>query len=301
MNLLENSKLVFLFFILLGFVLPQAAEHLQEFLIPLLIVMMTYSIRGVHLGHMNKTNFRRAVFLLLTNFFILTPLLVVLANLLVADPMYLYGFIILASVPPAIGIIPLVHLYHGDMKDSILGEIVCYLFALVFSPLLVYFLLGENLDITYFVKILALLILTPILLSWILHRARSKLLDAKTVVVNLVYGISFYIFIGLNREIFLNDWQSLLPVAAVISFVTFGLGFIVYEVLRRRKVRKPEDIMYVLFATFKNGNGAATIALLFFGPAAAIPVAVRGVLMPLYFVFLEWLFRRHRKAHSTST
>lgn len=296
MNVLENSKLVFFVFILLGFIMPWYADEMKIMLIPLLILMMIFSIKGVHLGHINKNNYKRVLKLNLINYFVLSPLIILLSFLFIKNQDYRAGFVILAAVPPAIGIIPLVHLYKGDIKDSVLGELVCFLFALLYSPLLVYIILGKDIDISYFIKILFLLLIVPLIIARLIRGLQWKIFKKKNIVINLVYGFSFYIFIGLNHKTLTTDILSLWPVAAIVIIISFVLGSVIFLLLRFKKVKIKEDIMYVLFGTFKNGNTAATISIFLFGPAAAIPVAVRGLLTPFYFVFLEWLFKRHSKA-----
>jgi len=293
MKILENSKIVFFIAIVLGFSFPQLADDFKILLVPLLIVMMTLSIKDVHIGHFNKRNYKHMIRLVLINYFVLSPIYLILAYLFIDIPMYRYGFIILAAVPPAAAVIPLAHLYHGDIKDSILGEIACYLFALVFSPMLVYFLLGQTIDIWIFVRLLFLIILLPVLFGRILQNVPINV--NHQIVINVIFGFSFYIFIGLNRNIFVNEYRSLISVAVIIFVATFGLAFVIFELLKMKKVRLAQDIMYVLFGTFKNGNGAATIALLLFGPTAVIPVAVRGLMTPFYFIYLEKLFHKHKK------
>ena len=294
MNLLENSKIVFAFFILLGFIFPGFAQYLKFLLVPMVILMMTLSIKGVHLGHITKQNYKIVIKLMLINYFVYSPILIALSYIFINDIQYRIGFILLASVPPAASIIPLAYIYHGDIKDSILSEIASYAFALIYSPILVFIFLGENISVIHFIKILFLIILLPMVLARILHRVNLGILEKKNIVINLVYGLSFYIFIGLNHKIFTTDYISLIPVASIVILVTFGLGSLIFFILKKKKVKHAQDILYVLFGTFKNGNSAATLAIILFSPAAAIPVAVRGLLTPFYFVYLENMFKAHK-------
>ncbi len=296
MNILENSKVVFFVFMALGFILPGPADPLKVLLVPLLIVMMTLSVKDIHLAHLKKDDFGRAAKLVLVNFFVLSPVYIILSFLFIKNPDYKNGFILLAAVPPAAGIIPLGYIYHGDVRDSLIGEAVCYLFALVFSPVLVYIFMGQKVDILFFVKILLLIIFLPVVIAHFMHNLDWKMFRKKNIMINLIYGLSIYIFVGLNRETFLSDPLGLIPVAIVVLLATFGLGALIYMILVKKKVKKSHDIMYVLFGTFKNGNSAATLGILFIGPAAAIPVAIRGLLTPFYFAFLEKLFHTHAKS-----
>ncbi len=296
MNILEDSKVVFFVFMALGFLFPGAAEPLKVLLVPLLIIMMTLSVKDIHLAHLKKDDLGRAAKLVLINFFVLSPVYLLLSFLLVRNHDYRSGFILLAAVPPAAGIIPLGYIYHGDIRDSLIGEIVCYLFALVFSPILVYLFLGQSVNITFFIKILLLIIFLPVVIAHFMHGLRWKIFGKKNIMINMIYGISIYIFIGLNRETFLKDPLGMIPVTIVVLLATFGLGAVIYAILVRKKVKKKYDVMYVLFGTFKNGNSAATLGILFIGPAAAIPVAIRGLLTPFYFAFLEKLFHMHKES-----
>jgi len=299
MNFFENSKLVFFFFILIGFMVPGFADDLKFLLIPFVILMMILSIKDVHIGHITKKNYWRVLKLVLVNYFILSPVYIILSYILIKNTDFRNGLILLAVVPPAAAIIPLTYIYHGDLKDSILGEIACYLFALIYSPVVVFLFFKDSVDVFFFIKILLLIIILPMIVARLIHGLKWKIFHKKNIVVNLIYGFSIYIFIGINHETLTKDYVSLIPVTIVICITTFVLGFVTYTILKYKKVKKSHDIMYVLFGTFKNGNSAATLAILLFSPAAAIPVAVRGLLIPFYFAFLEWLFEEHKELVKT--
>lgn len=293
MNILENSKVVFLSFIAFGFLFPWYADDLQVLLLPLLILMMTISIKDVHIGHINKHNHKRVLQLIGINFFILSPLMILLAVLFVDNVEYVKGIIVLAAMPPAASIIPLIYIYHGDIKDSVLGEVACYTFSLLFAPAIALIFFSKTIDVFFFIRILMLLIFLPMILGKLIHNKKWKIFNYKHEFVNLVYGFSFYIFIGLNRDAIISDIPSLLPMLFIFIFLTFALSWIIFLTLKLKKIKKKQDIMFVLFGTFKNGNAGATLAIILFGPAAAIPMAVRGIVIPFYFMFLERLFKVH--------
>jgi bile acid:Na+ symporter, BASS family len=300
MHLLENSKLVFAGFVLAAFIYPNLADALKYTVIPVLMVMMALSIKDLKWRSVSHPDIKIALRLIATNYILLSGSILLLSYLFITDPVYLSGFILLAAVPPAVAIIPFVYLYKGDVRDSLVGEVAGYLFALLFSPLLVYLLLGESVDIMLLLKILVLLIIVPFFLGPLFRRLKFSLIERPGTIINICYGISIYVFIALNRSTILNEYKSLIPILLVTLFTTFGLAWLIFNTLKLRHVKKSEDIMYVLFGTFKNQNTAATIGLLLIGPAAAMPVAVRALLTPLFIYYLEHLFARHEKLVQTA-
>ena len=110
--------------------------------------------------------------------------------------------------------------------------------------------------------------------------------------VNWGFFLVIYTIVGLNRDIFLEEPGTLLSMTAVAFIAIFILAEIVNRVSRRLGVGKADRISLMLLVTRKNGGAAGAIALIFFDPRAAMPVAVMTAISVLHFVWLNWWAKR---------
>jgi predicted Na+-dependent transporter len=90
----------------------------------------------------------------------------------------------------------------------------------------------------------------------------------------------------LNRDALFDDPGALLPMAAVAFVATFVLAEIVVFAAGRMGASVPDRISLMMLVTRKNGGAAAAIALIFFDPRAAMPVAVMTAISVLHFVWM---------------
>lgn len=284
-KLLEKTSFILVLAALLGFLFPNDLSFLLPYL---LFFMLTLSLRQLVFHKLSKHE-RHAVFwLILLNFFVLSPLLILLTILFVENPMFRYGFFLIAAMPPAVGVVSLTYLFHGDLKEAMIAEIFSYLFSLIFAPLLVFILIGDGLNIWLLLRYLLLVVLLPLIASRFIHKSKLKVFKYTKIIVNMLFGLGIYILVGLNRDILFN-LKELWPVilVTIISFV------VVPTILFFSIKRKNEKIVYALFSFAKNGGLAAVIAIALFSPVAAVPATVRalfGILVVIYLEILEKKF-----------
>ena len=79
---------------------------------------------------------------------------------------------------------------------------------------------------------------------------------------------------------------ALIPVLLILIFLKFGIGAFLFYSLKK-KMRRADDVLFVLFGTMKNGGAATAIALFLFCPASTISLAVAAIVTPFYIVYLE--------------
>jgi predicted Na+-dependent transporter len=152
------------------------------------------------------------------------------------------------------------------------------------------FLGADYIDPAKLLIILGELIVLPIVLSRILRRTPlvASVDKWREPVVNWGFFLVIYTIFGLNRDIFFEEPGVLLPTAAVCFVAIFVLAEIVAYAATRMDVRPADRISLMLLATRKNGVLAAAIALTFFDPRAAMPVAVMTAISVLHFIWMTW-------------
>lgn len=290
MYYLTDSKFVFLLSIVTAFIYPRFSSALKPLLIPILLTMMTFSIKDVCFHHIEKKQYKTILNLVLLNYFFLTVIYVILAKMFITNPDYLNGMLVLGLMPPAVGVIALSYILKGDTQLSFITEFIGYVFSLLFVPIASLLVFGDAVSPFKILEILVYVIIIPFVLSRILHYLEHFKPISKSVsksVINVCYGISFYIIVGINKDVFLTDFKSLIPVFLLLIFLKFIVGSVIYLYLKN-KIEHSIDVLYVLFGTFKNGGAATAITIILFGTASAIPLAVNGILVPTYIIYLEW-------------
>ena len=227
----------------------------------------------------------------LCSFLLLGGLLVGLSRLLIQDQELINGFVILAAVPPAVAVIPFTSILHGDKVFSLLGTVGCYLSALILTPLLALLLLeGGMLVHPYRIAVIVgELILLPLLLSWLLQWLKwaEKIEPFKGTLTNWSFFFITYTIVGLNRQLFLHQPLSLLPVVFIAVCSTFIWGEIIERFCRWRGLEQPLTISLVLLGTLKNYGLSGGLALTLFSTQTSVPSAVSTVFMIIYIIWLN--------------
>ena len=297
-NILGNRNVIFLLAIVLGFAWDTGAKYTQRLIVPGLAVVMTLSCMGI-----SGDTFRSAKAFIVSsfigiigNFLLHGFILVGLTMLLITDQTYWNGFILLAAVPPAIAVIPFSLFLRGNIELALFGTIGAYLGALVITPLIALAFLGTGfISPEKLLLVLGELIIGPLVLSRILIRTglSKKIEPYKGPITNWSFFLVIYIITGLNRDIFIHEPLSIVPVAIVAILTTFVLGWVIEKIGNSLGFDKPTVTSFELLATFKNYGLSGALALVFFNPQTAVPSTVTSAIGIIYFIWLE--IRANRK------
>jgi BASS family bile acid:Na+ symporter len=165
-----------------------------------------------------------------------------------------------------------------------------YLGALVITPVLALLFLGSNFtDPLKLIFIMVELILLPLIFSRILVRTgwAFRLNPMKGPVTNWSFFVLSYTIVGLNRNMFLSQPLSLVPVALIAFGSTFFLGWIIERVGKALQSDPRKLTSLVLLGTLKNYGLAGGLALALFSKQSAVPATVSTVFMIVYVIWLE--------------
>jgi len=284
MNLLKSSSFMLSLAIILGFLVPGPAERYEPLIIPALFVMMAFSMAGIELV---LPRAKRAVAGFLLNYLALSGLILVLSYTLV-DGAILQGFVVMAAVPPAVAVVPLTKLLDGDVRLALYSEALSYLASLLLMPVIIFLFTSKSgVGILDTVEVVFVLIVLPILASRYVDRVRVD----PVLPINTGLFIVTYIVVGLNSTAITGE----LPCVAFIAVArTFFVGGLVYLGAVLAEVPHTRRITYTLMGSFKNLGLTATVALLLFGPKAAIPAAFCILTETSFYILLSMLAKHRR-------
>ena len=108
------------------------------------------------------------------------------------------------------------------------------------------------------------------------------------------WGVSVLIYsiVGLNRDAFFGDVDTVLAVAGILFVTIFVLGEVIRRGARLVGMEKAGIASLIMLGTRKDPGLAGAIALVFFGPIAALASAVYATVTSIHFVFVTWALKR---------
>lgn len=292
-KIILNRNFILVLAVILGLVIGQYASLFKNYTFYVLAVVMTFSTTGISTKAMFplKKMIKPMIMGSLLNYVVFGAVVISLSYFLMPTPELFLGFVVIASTPPGVAVIPFSHILDGDLKYAIVGTLGAFISSLFFAPLIVG--LFSNVDgginpADLFIAMVQLVII-PLLISRLLlwqpikptvEKVRGRIVD---------WGFALIIFtaVGLNRQVFFSNFEILLLVSLVLFLGIFGLGWTFEKISKKMGVAAPVAMTQNLLVTVKSSGFAVVTALTLFGEKAAIPSAVLAVFVLAYLLFLS--------------
>lgn len=304
-KLLKNRTFILLFAFAAGLLFSDLAVQTEFLTIPALALVLTVSATQVSVKEFwpVKMIIKPVVVAFSLNFLLLGTLILLLAWWLMPTRELWIGYVLVASAPPGIAIIPFTHILKGNLKLSLIGTFGVYLLSLLATPALVYLFTGEaTLSPLRLFNTMVMLILFPFILSQLIGSSKASFYVARFrgSIINWGFFVVTFNVVGLNSEVFLQDYHILVPVSIVAIISSFVLALLIDVTGKRFKVPVPERNSYILLSTIKTSAFAAAVGLALYSEAASIPGAVISAWYALYFIILGIKGDRLKKAEDNS-
>ena len=299
LSLLRDRNIILSLALALGLLLGQGSQWTERLVLPALAFVMMLSTTSVtgSLFRSPRTLLAPILAGVAMNYALLGGLILLLSGLLVPEGPLRTGFVVLAAVPPAVGVIPFTGFLDGDVEFTLIGCLASYLGAFIATPLILSTLLVLSAGFqARLLNTMFQLIVIPLALSRILVHtgAASRIAPVKGTLTNWSFFLVVYTVVGLNRGVFLSQPSSLIPAAAITVTTTFLLGYVIERAGRLQRVDPKKVISMVLLGTSKNAGFAAGLALTLFGRQTAVPSTIQTISMLSYVIFLDLKTRRAR-------
>ena len=290
---LRNRNMIFLIALAASLLIPHATSLTRHLVLPALALAMSLSTMEIasNLFRRPRSLLFPALLGIIMSYVILGNIIIGLSALMIRNEMTWIGFVLLASVPPAIAVIPFSGFLRGNGLLSLIGTAGAYLGALVIMPLIALGLLRSvELDPFKLLMITVELIILPLAVSrWLIQKGiRERIEPYRSTITNWSFFVVIYTLIALNRNVILGQTMLLLPVASVSIITMFILGFLIDWVLSLFHIPKETRTSLVLLGTLKNQGLAGGLALTLFSPEAALPSAISTVVMIVYVIWLDF-------------
>ena len=297
-KLLRNRNFILILAIVLGLAIGEpVASKTESLVLPALALVMTLSATNITSREFTSLkNMPRPILTsLLLNYVLLGGLILLLAWWLIDDRELWTGFVILATVPPAVAVVPFSYALGGNTLFSLMGMAGAYLAALVIMPAAMALFLGVDFfEPVKLLLILGELILIPIVVSRILIATKldKRIAKWRGTVTNWSFFVALFTIVGLNRQAFFGEFDILLRIIIIAVATSFALGYIIELVTKALHMDRATSISLTLMGTLKNYGLASGILLTLFGERAAIPASVCTVFGISMLVWLGFHFRK---------
>lgn len=301
-KLLRNRDFILILSLVLGLLFGQGAQWVRPLILPVLALVMTLSTMLI-----SSRMFRSPSALIIPcvlgivmNYLVLSGMILMMASLLISDEALWTGFVVLASVPAAVAVIPFADFLKGNGFYALVGSMGTYLSGLVIMPLIIFGFLGKSFAVEpdKLIITIVMLIVLPLIASRVLMWTGidKRIAPFRGTITNWSFFLVVYAIVGLNRELFIERPLSLIPVAIIAIASTFVLGFIIEVFGRLFRIDQEISISLILLGTLKNYGIAGGMALTLIGGESAVPATVSTVFMIIYIIWLGFRARMRDKS-----
>jgi len=301
-KLLRNRDFILILSLVLGLLFGQGAQWVRPLILPVLALVMTLSTMLI-----SSRMFRSPSALIIPcvlgivmNYLVLSGMILLMASLLISDEALWTGFVVLASVPAAVAVIPFAEFLKGNGFYALVGSMGSYLSGLVIMPLIIFGFLGKSFTVEpdKLIITIVMLIALPLMASRVLMWTGidKRIAPFRGTITNWSFFLVVYTIVGLNRELFIERPLSLIPVAIIAIASTFVLGFIIEVFGRLFRIDQEISISLILLGTLKNYGIAGGMALTLIGGESAVPATVSTVFMIIYIIWLGFRARMRDKS-----
>ncbi|TRX70688.1 bile acid:sodium symporter family protein [Carboxylicivirga sp. M1479] len=291
--LVRNRNFVLILAVVLGLVFGDYAANIKDYTIYVLAMVMTFSMTNIRSSSFYpvKSLVKPMLVGMFLNYLVYAFVMIGLAYVFIDDKDLFYGFVVIATTPPGVAIIPFSYILKGDVEYAIKGVLGAFLCTVFVTPFAVGWLTGNDgvnsLDL--FVLMLKTIVL-PLAISRVLLFSKvSPMVNVvRGKIVDWGFALLIFIAVGLNRQVFFSEPLILLQIAVVLFVSHFVLGLVFEKVAKVFKRDKVKMMSENLLLTIKSSGFAVVTAITLFGQKAAIPTAGLAIFVLLYLLFLSF-------------
>ena len=205
-----------------------------------------------------------------------------------------YGWVMLASVPPAVSVITLSLMMKGNRVMSVLAFTALYMVALVLTPAITSAFIGSAVGPFQIFKYVLLFIAVPLLVNIPLKKVKINP-RAKVVFINIMMFLLMVFSIGNNRDFIFEQSDLVALILLACAVRTFGVGFAIMYILKKKGARRDNSVVYMGFAVWKNSGLATTMSLVLLSdmPEASLPCVLSLLMESVWFAVMTGYVRKH--------
>ncbi len=266
-----------------------------------LVVMLTLSMSRIPLQNLNPVKYGRSIGRAVLLGMVIASIIPLIGYFILKDTEYsrqAAGLVFIAATPFAGSVLPLSIILRGDAEHAARGTIVVYILSLIWIPFIVWFALGDSVDMEFLVITVLELIGIPLVVSRLLTKVKINK-DVLAIVLNCC--IFFMVWLSVGSTNFKgNVWWLFLVFIIIAVLRSFGLGFAVEKVEKRAGIHWGQRVTDILMASYKNKGVAIALCVVVY-PQGMVAIATSILIEITWVAFMDSvLFSKKRMKRELS-
>jgi len=282
-------SLVLILSILFGLLLPGVSLIWKDYQVPLLALLMLFSVLRVEKDELGKSNAKELIILLLF-VFVAMPLLSLLFR--PAEPLIFFGVLVALSAPSAAATAFFASVLGGDIALGVTISFLTSLLSVLTLPLTIQTIVGASLpvDNSKLLMILAEVILAPTVIALLLKKFFREMTEKINRYRDYQLAVLFLLgssIIGTGQGVISGrELQFVMLTIQILVLLVLG-GAVAY--LFGMRYGKKTAITFFVATSVKNAMLSFELVFELFGPIAVLPMVANLVAQQLLMIFLEVL------------
>ena len=292
-SVIKNRNTILISAIALGLIWGDIAHEIKHLTFYILAAVLSFSTSGITLSELDsKKEIYKSMSLGFTlNYLLFGFVTILTAYFLSPTKEIFWGFVIIAATPPGVAIIPFSIILGGNLKRSTLATLGGFIASIFMAPLIIKLFTGnENMQILpIFMSMIKIIVLPMILSRFLLFKTiKPFTVKYRGKIVNWGFATIIFIAVGINRQVFLSNFDVLFRVSLILFISMFVLGQAYDLILKKLNISFEERISQNLILTIKSSGFSVVTALQLFNEEVVIPSAVMSVFVLAYLLFLTF-------------
>lgn len=292
-SIIKNRNTLLIAAIVFALIGGDIAHSFKDYTFYILAIVLSFSTSGLNFSEMSS---KKEIFSALSLGFVLNYLLfgIVLlttAYFLAPSQEIFWGFVVIAATPPGVAIIPFSIMLGGNLQRSTLATLGGFLVSIILAPFIIKTFTGnDKLEILPLFISMIKIIIIPMLISrlLLLKPIEPFTIKHRGKIVNFGFSLIIFIAVGINRNVFLSNYELLLNISLIFFISIFVLGQLYDMLLTKLKVKADEKMSQNLVLVLKSSGFSVVTSMQLFNETVVIPSAVLSVFVLLYLLFLSF-------------
>ena len=298
-KIFSDRNFLLVFSLLFGILIPEYSLILKEYAFLILGIVMTMSFTAFPFKAIFplKNSLKSMFTGIFLNHIVFGFVMSIAALFFINDTDIFNGFIVVVAAAPGAAIIPFVAKLKGNLNHAIIGTLGAFVSSLVLTPLILGIATASTVSPLSVLKTVAVVILIPLIISrlFVFGKVFSIVKRSRGYVIDIGFAVIIYISIGVNSNVFVNNFGLVLKIIPAFIFVMFLLTRL-YGILMRNKLSAEDIISNKLLLSIKSSGFAIVLAMDLFNNRAAIPATIMSIMVLVYLLFL--VFKKQYRTKS---
>ena len=253
------------------------AELRSDLTIWILVVMLTLSLSRIPYKNLSPVRYWRSFLRSVVLGLLISSIIPLIGYFLLRDTEFgvqSMGLVFIAATPFAGSVVPLSFILNGDTEHASRGTIIVYILSLLWIPFIIWLTLGETVDMTEVIIIVAELLLIPLIASRLITWVKIDR-DIMSIFLNLCIFVLVWLSVGSTQ--FRGDFWIFVAFIVIAALRSFGLGTTVEVVEKRAGIPWSQRVTDILMVSYKNKGIAIALCMSVLMPSGQAPIAMVAI------------------------